>query len=64
MTKERKAFFRSFCSGQVVDTLFYNKDFTWETKMKILDKSKKIAKEYGRSRVYVSDWEEAKRKIK
>ena len=62
--KARKSFFRAFCSGQLVDLIFYNKDYDWNEKMKILEEAKKIAKQNNRTRVYIPDWEEAKRKLK
>ena len=62
--KERKSVFRSFCSGQLVDLIFYNKEYTWEEKMKILEESKKVAKMNKRTRVYIPDWQEAERRLK
>ena len=59
----RKAFFGAFCSSQLVNLIFYNMDYEWQTKMKILDQAKKIAKSVGRERVYLSDWQEARKRI-
>ena len=60
----KKSYFRSFCSGQLVDLIFYNKDYTWDEKMKILEEAKKLAKANGRTRIYIPDWQEAERRLK
>lgn len=60
----KRKYLGGFCSLAVVNSILFDDKITTSNKVIALAAARKIAAENGRTRVYVSDWEEALKKVR